>query len=42
MKMQLEEKPKSLVIRLGWFAGFWLASVVALGIVAMGIRWAIR
>jgi hypothetical protein len=25
--------------QLGWFAGLWLASVAAIGIVAYGLRW---
>ena len=34
--------PKSpLSARLGWFALYWLASVMALGVVAYAIRWAI-
>jgi hypothetical protein len=32
----------SLFSRLAWFAGLWLASVVALGVVAMVLRWALR
>ena len=28
----------SLIVRLAWFAGIWLASVAALGIVAYGIK----
>ena len=31
-----------LAKRLLWFAGIWLASVAALGLVAFLIRWAIR
>ena len=28
--------------RLAWFAGLWVASVAALGVVAWLIRWAIQ
>jgi hypothetical protein len=30
-----------LAARLGWFAIYWLAIVLALGVVAYAIRWAI-
>ncbi len=29
-------------VRIVWFAGIWLLSVAALGIVAYAIRWAIH
>ena len=34
---QAEDAP--LLQRLGWMVGIWLASVIALGTVAMIIRW---
>ena len=37
-----EKSRLGLTMRLAWFAGFWLVSVAALGIVAYGIRWMIR
>lgn len=33
-------KPR-LAARLSWFALYWLASIMALGLVAFAIRWAI-
>ncbi len=30
--------PKSLVQRLGWFVGIWLASLAAVAVVAYGLR----
>lgn len=33
---------RTLASKLGWFGLIWLASVAALGVVAMLIRWAIR
>jgi hypothetical protein len=35
--MPPEERP--LAIRLAWMAGIWAASVAALGLVALVIRW---
>lgn len=32
-------KPASTWARLGWFVGLWVASVVALGIVGMVLKW---
>jgi hypothetical protein len=32
---------RPLWTRLGWFAALWLASVLALGLVAYAIKWAI-
>jgi hypothetical protein len=37
-----EGMPGSLFKRLAWMAAIWTASVAALGIVAMLIRWAIK
>jgi hypothetical protein len=37
-----EAAPGSLLRRLGWMLVIWAASVMALAIVAMVIRWAIR
>jgi hypothetical protein len=37
--MDMRKTP--LAARLGWFAIYWLASVLALGVVAYAIRWAI-
>ena len=36
---QLESGPGPLGSRLLWFAGLWLASVAALGVVAFVLRW---
>ncbi len=33
---------KPLAARLLWFAGLWLASVLALAVVAEVLRWALR
>ncbi len=33
---------RSLLARLGWFAALWAGSVLALGVVAYGIRLLIR
>jgi len=37
----MESRKPRLVARLIWFALYWLASVMALGVVAYAIRWAI-
>ncbi len=37
----MEVRKSPLAARLGWFVLYWLASVVALGVVAYAIRWAI-
>jgi hypothetical protein len=37
----MDERKPRLTARLGWFALYWLASVLALGVVAYVIRWAI-
>jgi hypothetical protein len=37
----MDARKSPLVARLGWFALYWLASILALGVVAYGIRWAI-
>ncbi len=38
------EKPAapSLAQRLAWFALLWLASVIAIGLVSLAIKWALR
>ncbi len=33
---------RPLATRLIWFVGLWLASVLALGVVAEVLRWALR
>lgn len=38
----MDARKSSLGTRLGWFALYWLASVMALAVVAYAIRWAIR
>ena len=35
-------EPGGRLQRLAWFAGLWLASVLALAVVAYAIRWLIR
>jgi len=37
----MDTRKYPLAARLGWFALYWLASVVALGVVAYAIRWVI-
>jgi Protein of unknown function (DUF2474) len=37
-----EERQAPRYRRLAWFAGIWICSVAALGIVALAIRWALR
>jgi hypothetical protein len=34
--------PAPLWRRLAWLVGIWAASVLALGVVALAIRWALR
>lgn len=38
----MDKRRLRLVARLGWFVLYWLASILALGVVAYAIRWAIR
>ncbi|MGB7288395.1 MAG: DUF2474 family protein [Salaquimonas sp.] len=38
MAITKDAKPKGLWIRLAWFAGIWIISVAALGVVAWMIR----
>jgi hypothetical protein len=38
----MDERRPRLAARLGWFVLYWLASILALGVVAYAIRWAIR
>ncbi len=33
---------KPLVVRIAWFVGLWATSVVALGVVATILRWALK
>jgi len=35
----MNDPPAPLVQRLGWMALIWVASVLALGAVAYGLRW---
>lgn len=37
-----EKSRLGLAMRVAWFAGIWLLSVLALGVVAYAIRWAIK
>ncbi|WP_293371038.1 DUF2474 family protein [Nevskia sp.] len=39
--MDAPAKP-SLLKRLAWFAGIWLASVAVLAVIAMILRWMLR
>jgi hypothetical protein len=34
-------RSERLIVRLGWFLSLWLAGVVALGLVAAAIHWAL-
>ena len=36
------KRPPSLLTRLAWFAGLWVGSVTALGVVALVLRWALH
>lgn len=37
----MDARKSPLAARLSWFAAYWLASILALGVVAYAIRWAI-
>jgi hypothetical protein len=37
----MDAKKSQLAVRLGWFTLYWLSSILALGVVAFAIRWAI-
>lgn len=37
----MARRMKGVAARLGWFALYWSAGVLSLGIAAYGIRWAI-
>jgi hypothetical protein len=38
----MDARKTPLAARLGWFALYWVGSVLALGVVAYAIRWAIH
>jgi hypothetical protein len=37
-----DSAPAGLLKRLAWFAGIWLASVAALGVIAFVLRWVLK